>query len=909
MMHVSFFRSSPFARTLALGSVLLTMLLGQIPAVQSDTLSPQRIQDLTDLGAQIADREKAMKEAEQQLQNPNLSPADRERLTNEVGDHRDFIKNAKDGITAQGPDQKRVLDRAIEARQKQHQLREAEAKAKADPSDKKAQRTANRLKVELQNDYKDIGTLPPLASAALPGSGTSSNLAVAAAVLEECKNEQLLLSSPGPTQRPLDLFSRHLRPLQGSSPKASLKNQPGQPRLHLVRFRDGSGTHSLPDTSHVRLVNDPLPPDLVREAQTQGIDHADRQYEKMQIEKIPESNRTQAQKDRLKELDRMIQEFEDGQKLIKEAAKQGLASPEAVEAADIAKKAADARWLQRQADALRKSGDPNLQKQADNLDAQAKKLLGDQEPPPLRANTKEPLQWSGAQTGKSAAGTEGQSFAHLPKLEPYRGGGMVQIDPPSRSSSKEPTFAERVIKEFRTQYASELDEIATLNEVKNRSPQQQARLEDLKDRVKRGMDDKLTDLDGLRQAKLVSQADAAMAAVQLLGLRDEINNPEGNQEIGETGKFYSNTFGPAPAGYSYSYVDLQNESGRTVRLKVEPSGAYSGQVPQGFIPINQTIHVTGPDGKPWSQTFKFEPGTALKGDAWVATSTLQPTQAEAKTGTTDQTGASFKPISFNLSGQFTNVDADQVSGFGLNNPILYVTYAQMDRFMEDLYWDEWPRDPEERALQREIQRRINSPEGWNSIMVFQPGVNGNFNARFQEAYEGYRPLYVRLNVNYRNESSYTDVIVNPVEGGGVVGCKKSTNPWFLNVRYKLDWGTKVNVMSVDFGTGGPDSTKQDWLDYLDNNKGVEDLRTRIPNTDTWRYFMAPFGNINGAMGGVFQWRTTIEGHTPVTQLPGWSGHDPNGTRFVAPAPSLNPAAWPVTEAWALPRARITMEQP
>jgi hypothetical protein len=223
----------------------LAGLLWQISPVQSDTLSPQRIQELTDLGAQIADREKAMKEAEQQLQNPNLSPADRERLTNEVGDHRDFIKNTNDTVSAQGADQKRVLDRAIEARQKQHQLREAEAKAKADPNDKKAQRTANRLKVELQNDYKDLGTLPPLASAAMPGSGAASQAAAAAILLDDC-NRAILVAAQASGATPSGLLTQYPAP-PDSSP------------LRLVRLFDRPGPPSHRAEPPVHLVNDPLP--------------------------------------------------------------------------------------------------------------------------------------------------------------------------------------------------------------------------------------------------------------------------------------------------------------------------------------------------------------------------------------------------------------------------------------------------------------------------------------------------------------------------------------------------------------------------------------------------------------------------------------------------------------------------
>jgi hypothetical protein len=280
--------------------------------------------------------------------------------------------------------------------------------------------------------------------------------------------------------------------------------------------------------------------------------------------------------------------------------------------------------------------------------------------------------------------------------------------------------------------------------------------------------------------------------------------------------------------------------------------------------------------------------------------------ASSTAPTTGASGFLLHPVSYQFSGHFTSFDAGQVSSGGVNDPILYVTYAEMDQFMEDLYWDEWPSDPEERALQREIQRRINSPAGWNSIMVFQPGGNGDFTARFQEEYEegyGSRPPYIRFNVNYLNESSYTDLIVKAANGG-VIGCKKSMNPWFSNIQYTLNAGDKLNLLNLDFGTGGPDTAKQDWLDYLKNDQGLHDLRQRLPATETWQYYMAPFGTGGDSVFGVLRWHTTIEGHTPVTRLQDWIGHDPNDPRFVAPAPSLDPRQWPSGEARALPYARV-----
>lgn len=262
-----------------------------------------------------------------------------------------------------------------------------------------------------------------------------------------------------------------------------------------------------------------------------------------------------------------------------------------------------------------------------------------------------------------------------------------------------------------------------------------------------------------------------------------------------------------------------------------------------------------------------------------------------------------------ISGRFANYndEAGQVSGGGVNVPIFYVTYADMDQFMENLFWGEWPSDPVERALQQEIQRRIDSPEGWNSIVVYRPGIRGDFTAQFQEEYEehyGYWLPSIRINTSYSEQSSYMDLVLTRHGDGGMVPCKKSMNPWFSNVQYTPKVGNELDRLNFDLGSGGPDPAKQDWLDYLQNDQGLHDLRKRLPATETWRYYMAPFGTGGGSVFGVLSWYTTIEQHTPVTQLTGWIGHDPNGTRFVAPAPSFDPRQWPSGEARALPYARV-----
>lgn len=146
----------------------------------------------------------------------------------------------------------------------------------------------------------------------------------------------------------------------------------------------------------LRLVSDPLPSDAIRAAQELGITHADQEYEKSELEKIPEGSRTQAQTNRLNNLNKMIQEYKDGQTAIRKAAESNNFVD--VRPADIAKQAAEARRLQRQAQQMRTSG---MGPQAESLEKAAQTLYGGSLPP-LHAGT------AGGATGTSGR-VEGQA--------------------------------------------------------------------------------------------------------------------------------------------------------------------------------------------------------------------------------------------------------------------------------------------------------------------------------------------------------------------------------------------------------------------------------------------------------------------------------------------------------------------
>lgn len=105
--------------------------------------------------------------------------------------------------------------------------------------------------------------------------------------------------------------------------------------------------------------SDDLPADVLREAQKQGIDHADQEFEKSQLEEI--KNRTPDQQKRLDDLNKMLKDYDNFKN-------SPFANKDVVDAAE---KAAAARRLQRQAAQMRAGGDPNLIPTANGLDASA----------------------------------------------------------------------------------------------------------------------------------------------------------------------------------------------------------------------------------------------------------------------------------------------------------------------------------------------------------------------------------------------------------------------------------------------------------------------------------------------------------------------------------------------------------
>ena len=163
--------------------VPLTLLSSLHQEAHADTLSQAKIQEITDKATKSADAQKRMEDIDKELSsNNNLNPAQRESLQQERAD-LDRSRQANEGTvrTLEGPEGQRIFDKAKEARLKEYELREAErAAANATGDDKKRlERRVNRLRLELQDLRRALGTgitFPslPAPGVSLLGSATTS---------------------------------------------------------------------------------------------------------------------------------------------------------------------------------------------------------------------------------------------------------------------------------------------------------------------------------------------------------------------------------------------------------------------------------------------------------------------------------------------------------------------------------------------------------------------------------------------------------------------------------------------------------------------------------------------------------------------------------------------------------------
>lgn len=132
-------------------------------------LPPKVKQQIIDDGIKAGDQDQQIQDLDKQIKKNPPNKKDLEKS-------RDRLKeriNAKKGSAeiSGGTEGKKLFDKAREARNKQHRLKEMEDAYKKNPT-KKLKRKIKSLKFQIENDYKELGKLPKvLATVTLPLSG------------------------------------------------------------------------------------------------------------------------------------------------------------------------------------------------------------------------------------------------------------------------------------------------------------------------------------------------------------------------------------------------------------------------------------------------------------------------------------------------------------------------------------------------------------------------------------------------------------------------------------------------------------------------------------------------------------------------------------------------------------------
>ena len=135
-------------------------------------LPPKVKQQIINDGLKAGDQDQQVQDLEDQIKK---NPPNKKDLEKTRDDLKERI-NAKKGAAevSGGTEGKKLFEKAREARNKQHKLKELEEEFEK-TKDKRTGRKINSLKFQLDNDYKDLGKLPEIAMTSPAGVGNESN--------------------------------------------------------------------------------------------------------------------------------------------------------------------------------------------------------------------------------------------------------------------------------------------------------------------------------------------------------------------------------------------------------------------------------------------------------------------------------------------------------------------------------------------------------------------------------------------------------------------------------------------------------------------------------------------------------------------------------------------------------------
>jgi len=769
-----------------------------------------------------------------------------------------------------------VFEKSRDARLKQYELREAEEKlSNAQGDDKKrAQRTFNRVKLELDDLKKKIGILPPMPvpiSYAAAGGATITGTAAFAMLEQDCK-KHIMLSSVDPTQ---------------PSPSASLNaRRMRNPLLHLVQGSPprlpSSGT-STPEPTNEEIATrivDQIKNEIKQEFAGDLKEYSD-------LNRIKPEDRTPAQNTRLKQIQTKI-----GQAIQNKW-------DELTGVGEFANKEQVGLVLQK----LSTVGDV---------------LLGKGEMPQIDPPTIQIAPSTGGTTtgpvGTRLSNKKGAKF----ELE---GPGTLTLrdgvnghDPVEVYVEKDGTYDKQTpivnFKPVEFMFESDKGKWIWQNGQWQRMPAGTAK-------------------SSASEAGPTTEGDRPMSEIPFhfnLPHRDtggmtQIDPLKSDQPL----KPISGNFGKLPEGVVPKSVDLVDSSGQTIRLDVGPDGKFEGQVPAAFTPVKQTLYVIGNDGKPYIANYEIINGEFRPVGKFQQAG---PTDEELHKTMTEH-GTGYAPMRDNKSplepapskadggpgttGQTTGTPQPKKVSFHIQaTPIPRLASAPQsgdDSSLTFAITDEWtmPLNFTVKLGQPWIDYDDCGATVKKTSAATSTSIKGTYNFVPNTELQ-YTP---RVHVEYQKDEGEDYAFTNLWQLSPSLGGKR----WAPNIG--LDYAYKSGADNIPEATVTFKPTSKPWLQSFNDlwTNDFNDTAAREQAGPTaqdfgWQYHGQALGE--GRIG-FSHWSTTEEIHDTFVHEDAfsrnWEFGEKDSEWEAAPVSSLHPAHWPHTDAFALPRVEIRMEAP
>ncbi len=366
----------------------------------------------------------------------------------------------------------------------------------------------------------------------------------------------------------------------------------------------------------------------------------------------------------------------------------------------------------------------------------------------------------------------------------------------------------------------------------------------------------------------------------------QIDPPQTNPQT----KTFSGNFVKFPEGVVPRHVDVMDASGRTIRLTVEPDGNFQGQLPNDFVPVKQTLHVTGIDGKPYIANYELIDGQ------FRPAGKFQPAPAEAKAGTSGSSGQSTTGAMAPSTGVGTKFTASVSGSIDYRPTILS---QPLDGCVSFAFGGKWEK-PDKWLLNSEYEWDAFDSRSPSLELVHQDSTyTHNVQLRWddlryiQDRYEMIDVYGIRSRAGDRSYFGTQHYVIPQFP--------LLFNPSPTNDRYPFPLG-EVRATAQHSMLGQFKRNANAWR----VGKDLEDAG--FPGWDSWTTWTNP-SESNIFRYDVYSITDSVRFDRFNLMLsPHVNYIERNEPRNVAPAPGLSPRDWPRVHATALPHWSITVER-